>query len=91
MGLHPDLALSLNNLSNRLSDLGRREEELAASEEAVELLLPYFERFPAALAQNMGIMANNLLERLLEAGREPGEHALLQRLVVVFERLQGGE
>jgi tetratricopeptide (TPR) repeat protein len=31
----PDLALSLNNLANRLSDLGRREEALTAAEEAV--------------------------------------------------------
>ena len=31
----PDLATSLNNLSNRLSDLGRREDALAVAEEAV--------------------------------------------------------
>jgi hypothetical protein len=33
----PDLALSLNNFANRLSDLGRREEALTAAEEAVRL------------------------------------------------------
>ena len=33
--LAPDLALSLNNLANVLNDLGRREEALAAAEEAV--------------------------------------------------------
>ena len=32
----PNLAGSLNNLANRLSDLGRREEALAAAQEAVE-------------------------------------------------------
>lgn len=31
----PDLASSLYNLSARLGDLGRREEELAAAKEAV--------------------------------------------------------
>jgi hypothetical protein len=33
----PDLATSLNNPANRLSDLGRREDALAAAEEAVRL------------------------------------------------------
>jgi tetratricopeptide (TPR) repeat protein len=33
----PDLALSLNNQSNRLAQLGRREDALAAIEEAVAL------------------------------------------------------
>jgi hypothetical protein len=34
---NPDLATSLNNLANRLSDLGRREEALAAAQEAADL------------------------------------------------------
>ena len=34
--------MSLNNLGNRLSELGRREEALAAAREAVELLLRSF-------------------------------------------------
>ena len=33
----PGLATSLNNLSLRLNDVGRRDEALAAIEEAVEL------------------------------------------------------
>jgi len=33
----PDLAMSLNNLGNCLSDLGRREEALEPTEEAVEI------------------------------------------------------
>ena len=33
----PDLAGSLNNLSNRLAEAGRRDEALAAIEEAVEI------------------------------------------------------
>ena len=33
----PDLATSLNNQSNGLSDLGRREEALAAIEQAVTI------------------------------------------------------
>ena len=33
----PDLAMSLNNQSNRLAELGRREDALAAIEEAVAI------------------------------------------------------
>jgi Tetratricopeptide repeat len=33
----PDLATSLNNLSNTLAELGRREDALAAIDEAVEV------------------------------------------------------
>src|SRR5262249_50330650 len=33
----PDLALSLNNLGNRLSGLGRREDALTATTEAVQI------------------------------------------------------
>jgi len=36
----PDLATSLNNLSNRLGELGRQEQALAASEEAARLRGP---------------------------------------------------
>jgi hypothetical protein len=34
----PNLARSLNNLANRLSDVSRREEALAASDESQKLL-----------------------------------------------------
>jgi tetratricopeptide (TPR) repeat protein len=33
----PDLAMSLNNLGASLSQLGRREEALAATQEAVDI------------------------------------------------------
>ncbi|HSV66542.1 MAG TPA: tetratricopeptide repeat protein [Mycobacteriales bacterium] len=44
----PDLARSLNNLSIRLGELGRREEGLAAVEEAVEAYRRLAETNPAA-------------------------------------------
>jgi len=47
----PDLAGSLNNLSNQLSDLGRREEALAAVEEAVTLHQYLYGRYPAVFAR----------------------------------------
>ena len=44
----PDLARSLNNLSNRLGELGRTEEGLAAITEAVEIRRRLAEAQPAA-------------------------------------------
>ena len=40
----PNLAMSLNNQSNRLAELGRREEALAAIELAVTIRRPAFVR-----------------------------------------------
>ena len=44
----PDLAMSLNNLSARLAGLGRREEALAAIEEAVTIRRELATRWPNA-------------------------------------------
>ena len=44
----PDLAASLNNLSLRLADLGRREEALAAIQEAVTIRRELAARWPDA-------------------------------------------
>jgi len=44
----PDLAVSLNNLSIRLGELGRREEGLAAIAEAVDIRRELAARWPAA-------------------------------------------
>jgi tetratricopeptide (TPR) repeat protein len=64
------LASSLNNLSLRLSNLGRREEALAAIEEAVTT-------YRALAAERPGVFRNDLISflrtraRLLEAlGRQ---------------------
>ena len=67
----PGLAGSLNNLSNRLADLGRREPALAAIEETVEIYRRLAEHEPAvfgdALTQTLGVE-----RRLLrEAGADP--------------------
>ena len=45
----PDLATSLNNQSARLSDLGRREDALAAIEEAVKIRRRLAEAAPRRL------------------------------------------
>jgi hypothetical protein len=54
-----------------LSALGRREEALAAYEEAVRTLLPFFQAFPAAFADWMQTMLGNYLWACQEAGEAP--------------------
>ncbi|MDC0708263.1 tetratricopeptide repeat protein [Stigmatella sp. ncwal1] len=69
----------LNNLGNRLSDLGRREEALEASCEAVGLYRALAKRNPDAFRPNLAAGLNNLgvmlsaqgrREEALEASRE---------------------
>ena len=60
----PDLARSLNNLANRLSELGRRPEALAPAEEAVKLYRELAEQNPDAFRPNLASSLNNLANRL---------------------------
>jgi tetratricopeptide (TPR) repeat protein len=57
---NPDLAMSLNNLSNRLSDLGHREDALTAIQEAVELYRKLAADRPAAFNPDLAMSLNNL-------------------------------
>jgi hypothetical protein len=68
-----DLALSLNNLANRLSDLGRREEALSAANEAVRLRRALAEARPDAFTPDLAQSLNNLvtIERSLRPARTP--------------------
>jgi tetratricopeptide (TPR) repeat protein len=65
----PDLAMSLNNLSIRLADVGRREDALAASEEAVVIRRTLAEARPDAFLPNLASALNNLGIRLAALGR----------------------
>ncbi|MGD0103440.1 MAG: tetratricopeptide repeat protein, partial [Rhodopila sp.] len=60
----PDLAMSLNNLANRLSELGRREDALAVAEEAVSLYRTLAAQRPDAfrpdLATSLWVLADCL-------------------------------
>ena len=60
----PDLALSLNNLGNRLSDLSQHEKALAATEEAVkywrELVVTNREAYLSDLAISLYNLGNRL-------------------------------
>ncbi|WP_331745955.1 tetratricopeptide repeat protein [Streptomyces virginiae] len=69
----PDLAASLNNLANRLGEVGRREEGLAAIEEAVRIRRGLAEADLDAHLPDLAASLNNLAIRLGAAGqREEG-------------------
>ncbi|WP_346619585.1 tetratricopeptide repeat protein [Blastococcus montanus] len=65
----PDLAGALNNLSNRLADLGRREDALAAIDEAVTLRRALAAARPDAFTPDLAMALNNLSLRLGDLGR----------------------
>ncbi len=73
----PDLAASLNNLGTRLRDLGRREDALAAAQEAVDIRRGLAKDRPDAFLPNLAMSLNNLGNRLSDLGRR--EDALVRR------------
>ncbi|MFE6713874.1 tetratricopeptide repeat protein, partial [Streptomyces sp. NPDC057695] len=66
----PNLAMSLNNLSIRLADVGRREEGLAAVEEAVGHYRALAKTNPDAYLPNLAMSLNNLSADLADVGRQ---------------------
>ncbi len=65
----PDLAISLNNLGISLSELGRREEALTPTQEAVNIRRALAKQNPAAYQPDLAMSLNNLGIRLSELGR----------------------
>ncbi|MER7212573.1 tetratricopeptide repeat protein, partial [Streptosporangium sp. NPDC000239] len=65
----PNLALSSNSLSIRLGDLGRREEGLAAIEEATDIYRKLARTHPDAHLPDLAMSLNNLSIRLGDLGR----------------------
>ena len=81
----PDLATSLNNLGIRLSDLGRREEALAASQEAVETLpASSRRRGPTPSSPTSPGSLNNLGISLSDLGRREEALAASQEAVEIL-------
>ncbi len=64
-----DLAMSLNNQSNRLGDVGRVEEALEAITEAVDRYRALAEQRPDAFLPDLATSLNNQSNRLGEVGR----------------------
>ncbi|MFF8619084.1 tetratricopeptide repeat protein, partial [Streptomyces sp. NPDC015350] len=65
----PDLATSLNNLSIRLGEVGRREEGLDAIQEATGHYRTLAEASPDAYLPDLATSLNNLSVDLGEVGR----------------------
>jgi hypothetical protein len=65
----PRLAMSLNNLANRLSNVGRQEEALETAAEAAAHYRQLAEASPAAYLPDLATSLNNLANRLSNVGR----------------------
>lgn len=76
-------ALWLNNLSNRLSDLGRREDALAAIEGAVEAYRILAAARPDAVRPNLAVALTNLSNCLSALGRREEALAAIQEAVAI--------
>jgi len=81
----------LNNLGNRLSDLGRREQALEATQEAVEIYRKLARQRPDAFLPDLAGSLNNLGSRLAGVGRleealEPTQEAVKIRRQLARQR-----
>ena len=72
----PDLATSLNNQSLRLADLGRREEALAAIEQATGIYRQLAEARPDAFLPDLATSLNNLADTLSRFNRDAEASAI---------------
>ncbi len=87
----PDLAAeqarALNNLSVRLSELGRREDALAAAEEAVALRRTLAAQRPDAFRPDLAASLNNLAAMLSALGRREDALAAAEEAVALHHTL----
>ncbi|HZZ22212.1 MAG TPA: tetratricopeptide repeat protein [Roseiarcus sp.] len=81
------LAMSLNNLGNRLSDLNRREEALVAAREAADIYRRLAAARPDAFLHNLGASLHNLGNRLSQLGRREDALAAVQQAANIYRRL----
>ena len=82
-----EIARLANNQSNRLSDLGRREEALAANMEAVDVYRRLAEQRPDAFLPKLAGSLNNQAGRLGALGRREEALAAIEEAVDVHRRL----
>ena len=81
------LAISLNNLSIRLGDLGRREDALAAIEEAVTIYRELARAMPDAFGPALAESLNNLSARLADLVRREDALAAIEEAVTIYREL----
>ena len=80
-------AIWLNNLANRLSDLGRREEALTAAEEAVRLYRALAEARPDAFIPDLALSLNTLAAMLSALGRREEALTAAEEAVRLYRAL----
>jgi tetratricopeptide (TPR) repeat protein len=86
-GVKAERSRLLNNLASRLSELGRREEALAAAQEAVRLRRELAAARPDAFLPNLAVSLNNLAAMLSELGRREEALATAQEAVCLYRDL----
>jgi hypothetical protein len=84
------LAMSLNNLGNQLGDLGRREEALAASEEAVGIYRGLATARPNAFRPDLAMSLGNLSNGLGAMGRREESLAAIEEAADIHRKLAVG-
>jgi tetratricopeptide (TPR) repeat protein len=85
--LRPGLAVSLINLAASLGDLGRREEALAASREAVGTYRELAAARPDAFRPDLADSLNNLSASLADLGRREDALAAIQEATDIRQEL----
>ena len=83
----PDLAGSLHNLSGRLARLGRREDALAASEEATGIRRELAEALGDAFRPDLARSLHNLAYRLGKLGRREDALAASEEATAIYREL----
>ena len=86
-GFLPDLAMSLNNQSGRLGDLGRREEALATIEEAVTIYRQLAQDRPDAFLPDLAGSLNNQSNHLGDLGRPEEALATIEEAARIYRQL----
>jgi tetratricopeptide (TPR) repeat protein len=83
----PDLAGSLNNLGNTLSELGRREEALQTAQKALDIYRRLAKDRPDAFLPDLAGSLNNLGNTLSELGRREEALKAAQEALDIYRRL----
>ena len=78
--------MSLNNLGNMFSELGRRKEGLAATAEAVEIYGRLVTAAPGAFGRDFMTSLWNLLNRFEESGRPEATLPVVERAMEIARR-----
>ncbi|MBF6522810.1 tetratricopeptide repeat protein, partial [Nocardia farcinica] len=83
----PDFASSLNNVAVDLGELGRREEGLAAAEEALKIYRVLAEHHPDAYLPDFASSLNNVAVDLGELGRREEGLAAAEEALKIYRVL----